>query len=247
MGFYLQKDVSIVKVFYLVFSQLAVGGMAVMLLIPKGLIGANFHRLMGGIYLLVSGLARCANLYLNDQAITFLNFFRFWEDTESILVISFVCILLLYTLSWWIKSSLVTLILFYAGILSGIFWLIYSAIAYIEIVEIPGAAFLLPLQFIMAAVLLGTVHTGMWFGHWYLVTPELPVHYLRRFNTLLLGVLIVSIVLFCLSLYFRSQVEEADPFTFHRELIFFIRVGSWICWNTNSISHHMGLLTSKIC
>lgn len=218
-------DVDLVLVFYLVFSQLAVGGMAVMLLIPKGLVGANFYRLMGGIYLLVSGLARCANLYWHDQAITFLNFFDFWQDIESVLVISFFCILLLYTLSWWFKSSFVTLVLFYGGILCGTFWLIYSAIAYIEIVQIPGATILLPAQFIAAAVLLGTVHTGMWFGHWYLVTPELPVHYLRRFNTVLLGTLIVSIVLFCLSLFFRSQVEDVDPFTFHKELIFFIRVG----------------------
>ena len=225
MGFYLQKVVSIVKIFYLVFSQIAVGGMATMLLIPKGLVGANFYRLMGGIYLLVSGLARCANLNLHDQDITFLNFFGYWKDTESILVISFVSILLLYTLSWWFKSSLVTTILFYGGTLCGTFWLIYSAIAYIEIVQIPSATFILPAQFIVSAVLLGTVHTGMWFGHWYLVTPELPVHYLRRFNSVLLGALIISIALFCLNLFFRAQVEGADPFTFHKKLIFFIRAG----------------------
>ena len=216
---------SIAEIFYLVFSQLAVGGMAVMLLIPKGLIGANFYRLIGGIYLLVSGLARCANLYLRQQDVNFLNFFGFWKDTESILVISFICILLLYTLSWWFKSSLVTHILFFGGILCGTFWLIYSAFAYIEIVQFPSATFLLPLQFIVSAVLLGTVHTGMWFGHWYLVTPELPVQYLRRFNTVLLGSLIVSIGLFCLNLFFRSQVEGAAPFTFHYKLIFFIRAG----------------------
>ncbi len=218
-------DVDLVEIFYLVFSQLAVGGMVVMLLIPKGLVGANFYRLMGGIYLLVGGLTRCANLNLHDQNITFINFFRYWQNTESIMVISFVCILLLYTLSWWFKSSLVTLILFYACILCGTFWIIYSAIAYIKIVEIPGATFLLPAQFILAAALLGTVHTGMWFGHWYLVTPELPVHYLRRFNTVLLSALIVLIGLFCLNLFFRSQIEGTDPFTFHKKLIFFIRTG----------------------
>lgn len=213
------------KIFYLVFSQLAVGGMVVMLLIPKGLVGANYYRLMGGIYLLVSGLARCANLYLHDQPITFLNFFRFSHDTESVLVISFVCLLLLYTLSWWFKSSLVTRILFYGTILCGTLWIIYSATAYVGIVQIPSATILLPAQFIVAAALLGTVHTGMWFGHWYLVTPELPVHYLRRYNTVLLGTLIVSIGLFCLNLFFRSHVEGADPFSFHKKLIFFIRIG----------------------
>ena len=50
---------SILDVFYLVFSQLAVGGFVLLLLVPKELVGANFYRLMGSIYLLVGGLSRC--------------------------------------------------------------------------------------------------------------------------------------------------------------------------------------------
>ncbi|MYF99717.1 hypothetical protein F4212_11410, partial [Candidatus Poribacteria bacterium] len=88
---------SIAEIFYLVFSQLAVGGFAVMLLIPKGMVGANYYRLMGGIYLLVAVLARCANLYLNKQRVTFTTFFSFWENVESVLVLCFVVIVFIYT------------------------------------------------------------------------------------------------------------------------------------------------------
>lgn len=218
-------EFSIADIFYLVFSQLAVGGMAVMLFIPTGLVGANFYRLMGGIYLLVSGLARCTNLFLREQPVNIGNFFVYWQGTEAILVISFVTILCVYTLSWWFKSAIVTQILFYACMLCGIFWLIYSALPYLDNVQFPGATVLLPLQFLVSAVLLGTVHTGMWFGHWYLVTPELPVHYLRRYNTLLLGTLILAFTLFCSNLIFRSQVEGVEPFNFHYNLIFFMRAG----------------------
>ena len=110
---------SIAEIFYLVFSQLAVGGFVTMLLIPKGVVGANYYRLMGGIYLLVSGLARCANLYLNKQRVTFTTFFGSLENVESILVLSFVLIVFAYTVSWWFKSSILTDVLFYVGILLG--------------------------------------------------------------------------------------------------------------------------------
>lgn len=241
-------EIFLVKIFYLVFSQLAVGGFAVLIFIPKGLVGANFYRLMGGIYLLVSGLARCANLYLNEQPITFLSFFRFSQDTEAVLVISFVLLIFAYTLSWWFKSSLLTDILFFLGILCGSVWIVFSAFSYLEVVQFYGETFLLPFQFLVSAILLGTVHSGMWFGHWYLVTPELPVSYLRRFNTVLLWTLIVTISLFCLNLFFRSQAEDVVPFDLHYQLIFWMRLGigfggtlvlyfiSWDCLRPKSVA-----------
>ncbi len=248
MGFLLQQMFSIAEIFYLVFSQLAVGGFVTMLLIPKGLVGANFYRLMGGIYLLVCGLARCANLYIHEQPVTFVNFFGFWQDTEAILVISFVLIIFAYTLSWWFKSSILTQILFYGGILCGSIWIVFSAFPHFKNVQFPGETFLFPFQFLVSAILLGTVHTGMWFGHWYLVTPELPVHYLRRFNTVLLCTLIVSISLFCINMFFRSQAKEVVPFNFHYQLIFWMRLGigfggtlllyfiSWDCLRPKSVA-----------
>ena len=99
---------SILDVFYLVFSQLAVGGFALLLLVPTGLVGPNFYRLMGSIYLLVSGLSRCANLVLQQQPVTFRNFFGSWQNPESIAVICFVLIVLVYTLSWWFRTPLLT-------------------------------------------------------------------------------------------------------------------------------------------
>ena len=225
MGFFLQQMFSIADIFYLVFSQLAVGGLAVMLLIPKGLVGANFYRLMGGIYLFVCGLARCANLYLNQQSVTFFNFFGAWQNIESILVLSFVLIIFVYTLSWWFKSSILTDILFFLGILCGSVWIFFSAFRYFEVIQFPSGKFLLIFQFLVSSLLLGTVHTGMWFGHWYLVTPDLPVSYLRRFNTVLLCTLVVTISLFCINMFFWSQAKDVVPFNFHYQLIFWMRLG----------------------
>ena len=215
---------SILDIFYLVFSQLAVGGFVLLLLVPKGLVGANFYRLMGSIYLLVSGLSRCADLALHRQPVTFLNFFGFWQNPESVLVISFVLILFIYTLSWWFKVPRLTRLVFFAGVICGVAWIVVSTQRYSEIVQLPGEMFLLPLQFLTAAVLLGTVHSGMWFGHWYLVTPDLPVNYLKRFNTVLLWTLSAMALLLCLNIFFRQHATDVVSFNLFYQIIFGMRL-----------------------
>ena len=215
---------SILDVFYLVFSQLAVGGFALLFLVPKGLVGANFYRLMGSIYVFVSVLSRCAELTLHRQPVTFLHFFGFWENPESVLVISFVLILLIYTLSWWFKIPLFTQILFFVGVICGAAWIILSAQRYYQIIQLPGEMLLLPFQFLIASVLLGAVHSGMWFGHWYLVTPDLPVNFLKRFNTVLFWTLLGMIVLLCLNIFFRQRSTDVVAFNLFYQIIFGMRV-----------------------
>lgn len=215
---------SILDVFYLVFSQLAVGGFALLFLVPKGLVGANFYRLMGSIYVFVSVLSRCAELALHQQPVTFLHFFGFWETPESVLVISFVLILFIYTLSWWFKIPLLTQILFWVGVICGAAWIILSAQRYYAIIQLPGEMLLLPFQFLIASVLLGVVHSGMWFGHWYLVTPDLPVNFLKRFNTVLFWTLLGMIVLLCLNIFVRQQSTDVVVFNLFYQIIFGMRV-----------------------
>ena len=215
---------SIVDVFYLVFSQLAVGGFILLLIVPKELVGANFYRLMGSIYLLVSGLSRCANLALYQQPVTFRNFFGFWQNAESISVICFFLIVLFYTLMWWFKTPLATQLLFFGGIICGVVWIVLSAQRYLQVVQLPGEIFLLPLQFLTASVLLGAVHSGMWFGHWYLVTPDLPVIYLKRFNTVLLYTLLGMGLLLCLNFLFRQRSSDVVPFNLFYQIILSMRV-----------------------
>ena len=223
MGF-LSLMFSIVDVFYLVFSQLAVGGFLLLFLVPKTLVGANFYRLMGCIYLLVSGLSRCANLAIHQQPVTFRNFFAFRQNAESILVICFFLIILIYTLSWWFKTPRLTQFLFFFGLILGIIWIVFSSQRYLQIVQVPTAAFLLPLQFLMAAVLLGAVHSGMWFGHWYLVTPNLPVTYLKRFNTVLLWTLLGMALSLCLNLFLRQQSTDTISFNLFYQIILSMRI-----------------------
>lgn len=224
---------SIVDVFYLVFSQLAVGGFALLLLVPKGLVGANFYRLMGGIYLLVIGFARCAMLSIHHQEVNLRHFFTALPNTESLFTLLFFVSVLLWTLSWWFNSPHFTRILFFIVLLCGGVVLFFSPIRYLKL--IPSEAFLIgqngvagylffSAQFLSAATLLGAVNSGMWFGHWYLVTPDLPIHYLKRFNSVLLTSLIGTTCLFGIALFLRWKSTDVVPFNLYYHLIFSMRL-----------------------
>ena len=211
-------------IFYIVFSQLAVGGLALLLVIPKDLVGRGFYRLMALIYLLVMVFARCAHLAINGNSVSFSNFFLSWQGYDSIFVLVFCGLLLLYTISLWLKQSLINRTLLIMGAICGVIWTVYTAQSYGELIDLPASKFLLSAQFLVSAVLLGSVNSGMWFGHWYLVTPNLPVIHLKRFNQIFLVSLFLSIAFFGLNVFLRWQAAEVSPFNFFHQIAFWLRL-----------------------
>ena len=213
-----------VLIFYIVFSQLAVGGLALLLIIPKDLVGRGFYRLMGLIYLLVMVFARCANLAINGNSVTFSNFFLTWQGYDSVFVLIFFVLLLLYTISLWLKQAMINRLLLIMGAICGVIWIVYSAQSYETSSELPASKLLLAAQFLVSAVLLGSVNSGMWFGHWYLVTPNLPVIHLKRFNQIFLVSLLLSIVFFVLNVFLRGQAADVSPLNFFHQVAFWLRI-----------------------
>ncbi|MCE2396221.1 hypothetical protein J4G02_16835 [Candidatus Poribacteria bacterium] len=211
-------------IFYIVFTQLAVGGLALLLIIPKDLVGRGFYRLMALIYLLVMVFARCAHLGINGNSVSFSNFFLSWQGHDSIFVLVFCGLLLLYTISLWLKQSLINRTLLIVGAICGVIWTVYSAQSYGEFIDLPAGKFLLSAQFLVSAILLGSVNSGMWFGHWYLVTPNLPVSHLKRFNQIFLVSLLLSIAFFGLNVFLRWQAVEVTPFNFFHQIAFWLRI-----------------------
>ncbi len=212
-----------VLIFYIVFSQLAVGGLALLLVIPKDLVGRGFYRLMGLIYLLVMVFARCAHLAINGSSVSFSNFFLAWQGHDSVFVLVFCVLLLLYTISLWLKQPLINRLLLIVGAICGVIWTVYSAQSYGELIDLPAGKLLLSAQFLVSAILLGSVNSGMWFGHWYLVTPNLPVIHLKRFNQIFLVSLLLSIAFFGLNVYLRWQAADVSPFNFFHQVAFWLR------------------------
>ena len=213
-----------VLIFYIVFSQLAVGGLALLLVIPKDLVGRGFYRLMALIYLLVMIFARCAHLAINGNTVSVGNFFLAWGGHDSLFVIVFSALLLLYTISLWLKQPLINRLLLIAGTICGVAWVIYSAQSYETSTALPASKLLLSAQFLISAILLGSVNSGMWFGHWYLVTPNLPVIHLKRFNQIFLVSLLLSIAFFILNVLLRWQATDVSPLNFFHQIAFWLRL-----------------------
>lgn len=213
-----------VLIFYIVFSQLVVGGLALLLIIPKDLVGRGFYRLMALIYMLVMIFARCAHLAINGTPVSVSNFFLAWGGHDSVFVLVFSALLLLYTISLWLKQPLINRVLLIGGTICGIVWVVYSAQSYETSTDLPASRLLLPAQFLISAVLLGSVNSGMWFGHWYLVTPNLPVIHLKRFNQIFLVSLLLSISLFILNVFLRWQAADVSPLNFFHQIAFWLRI-----------------------
>ena len=137
-------------------------------------------------------LARCANLSINGQTVDFKNFFLLWSGEDALFTFLMFLILLGYTASLWLKSPAINRLLLFAGTALGLTWIVYSARPYLLLTNLPVERVLLPFQFLASSALLGVVNSGMWFGHWYLVTPNLPIIHLRRFNQVFLISLLLS-------------------------------------------------------
>lgn len=216
-------------IFYLVFSQLAIGGFTLLLFVPKGLVGRGFYRLMGAIYLLAIIFARCTNLPISGHAISWQNFFLAWRGQDLVFTFVMFLILFCYTVSLWSKSEILNRSLLFAGAAIGTIWIVSSAQSFLPQSSLPAGSFLLPLQFLVSAVLLGTVNSGMWFGHWYLVTPDLPVVHLKRFNQIFLIALLLSTFLFVLNFSVGGKSLAGLPRNFFLQVVLGMRVLIGIC------------------
>ena len=215
-------------IFYLVFSQLAIGGFTLLLLVPKGLVGRGFYRLMGSIYLLAIIFARCTSLPISGQAVSWRSFFLAWTGQDVFFTLLLFLILFCYAVSLWLKSEILNRGLLFVGTVVGTIWIVSSAQSF-QHSHLPLSRFLLPLQFLVSAVLLGSVNSGMWFGHWYLVTPDLPVIHLKRFNQIFLIALLLSISLFVLNFAVGAGSSVGIPRNFFLQVVLGMRVLIGFC------------------
>ena len=216
-------------IFYLVFSQLAIGGFTLLLLVPKGLVGRGFYRLMGSIYLLAIIFARCTSLPISGQAVSWRSFFLAWSGQDVFFTLLLFLILFCYAVSLWLKSEILNRGLLFVGTVVGTIWVVSSAQSFQPHSHLPLSRFLLPLQFLVSAVLLGSVNSGMWFGHWYLVTPDLPVIHLKRFNQIFLIALLLSIFLFVLNFAVGAGSSVGIPRNFFLQVVLGMRVLIGFC------------------
>lgn len=175
------------RIFFLVFSQLTIGGLALMNVVPAAEIGKGFFRTCASIYLLI-WLLILAGL-------------EWAKPVEFVGCLLFTLCFLFYYASLWIErlpASKGWLPLTW-GV--GFGAVVASALSATPATAWTGEAVLYTLNFLLSTVSLGAAMSGMLLGHWYLVAPELSLVPIKRMTGILMGSLIAQGILLTLTVF----------------------------------------------
>jgi hypothetical protein len=173
------------RIFFLVFSQLIVGGLALMRLVPAAEIGKGFFRTCASIYLLIWALVLAG-----------LEWARPWELLGFSL---FTLLFLVYYASLWFEKLPHSSRLLEMTSAVGLCAIVASALSDpAGAPPIDEAALRAP-NFLLSTISLGAAMSGMLLGHWYLVTPELSLIPIKRLTATLSGALVAQGVLLVLT------------------------------------------------
>jgi hypothetical protein len=178
--------------FLLVFNQLAVGGFLSLSIPPFQVVSRGYFQSTAAVYLLsaVTALIGRVALFINNPApATTLDWLQLLTWTI------FVAIASGYFASLWGDRYALRARLFIGTWATGILGLIFSSVGYLPAGAFPFEPIIYPLTFIVSALLLGTVLSGMLLGHWYLIDRDLPLEPFQQMLAFYTGCLAVQTVL----------------------------------------------------
>jgi hypothetical protein len=173
------------RIFFLVFSQLTVGGLALMRLVPAVDIGLGFFRTCASIYLLIWVCVLAG-----------LEWARPWELWAFVL---FTLLFLVYYASLWFDKLVNRSRLLEITSIIGFCAIVASALSTSAAGSPLNEALVRVPNFLCSTIALGAAMTGMLLGHWYLVTPELSLVPIKRLTGTLVGALLAQGVLLALT------------------------------------------------
>jgi hypothetical protein len=178
--------------FLLVFYQLAVGGFLSLSIPPFNVISRGYFQSTAAVYLFsgVTALIGRIALFVNSPvAATRVD----WLELLTWSV--FVAVASGYVASLWGDRYALRARLFVATWATGILGLVVSATGYLPSGALLFEPVIYPLTFIVSALLLGTVLSGMLLGHWYLIDRDLPLAPFQQMLRFYSGCLVVQIAL----------------------------------------------------
>jgi hypothetical protein len=173
------------RIFFLVFSQLTVGGLAFMRLVPAAEIGPGFFRTCASIYLLIWVCVLAG-----------LEWARPWELVGFAL---FTLLFVVYYASLWFEKLANRAPLLELSSIVGFCAVVASALSTSTGGPPLDEAFVRVPNFLFSSIALGAAMTGMLLGHWYLVTPELSLLPIKRLTGALAAALVAQGALLALA------------------------------------------------
>lgn len=185
---------SITLPFFFVFTQFAAGGLVVCTQVPGKETGNNFFRLTGAVLLLFAllGYWILKKLLMKEPELNMPSFLM-------LVLWVFISSLTLYNATLWANREYLQRVFLYLGSTAGILFVVASAYGVSQLAGFASATHPvhLAVYFLSSSLLLGSAGIGMLFGHWYLVSPRLPLEPLDRMAKLyLICVLLVGLITF---------------------------------------------------
>jgi hypothetical protein len=184
------------RIFFLVFSQLTIGGLALMYVVPAEEIGKGFFRTCASIYLLIWLLILAGLEWA--RPVEFLGF------------LIFTLMFLLYYASLWLERLPNSTRLLPLTWVIGFGAVIASAFSSASATAWTWESTFYALNFLLSTISLGAAMSGMLLGHWYLVTPELSLIPIKRMTALLLGSLLAQGGLLAVTAFPEAGVVPAE-------------------------------------
>jgi hypothetical protein len=183
------------RIFFLVFSQLTVGGLAMLHVVPAQEIGKGFFRTCASIYLLLwllilAGLDRTRPAELFGCVLFTLVFLLYWASLWSERLSKSAPWL---PLTWGVGGGAV----------------VASALSAAPAASWTGEGAFYTLNFLLSTASLGAAMSGMLLGHWYLVTPELSLVPIKRMTGILLGSLLAQAGLLLVTVFPEAGLVPA--------------------------------------
>lgn len=184
--------------FLLVFYQLAVGGFLSLSIPPFHVISRGYYQSTAAVYLLsgVGALIGRVVLFVNSAKVTPPS------TTDWLQVVTwtlFIAVAAGYLASLWGDRYVLRARLFVGTWATGILGLVVTALAYVPTGAFLFAPIVYSLTFIVSALLLGTVLSGMLLGHWYLIDRDLPLEPFQQMLRFYSGCLIAQTALVVLA------------------------------------------------
>lgn len=194
----------VVEVLFLVFGQLAAGGLALLCLADLKTVGIGFYRLMAFVFLIVLGIGLWA-MPAEFRAVYDLSL----AGAIPLLFFLFTGLVFLYNLYLWVDGAALGTPFLRATSAVGLLAVVLSALRYVDPIALPFRATVLAGSFLLSSLVLGAGVLGMLLGHSYLTRPALSLVPLKRLSSLFLRLVVAEAIL---SLFNLFAIPHNDRF-----------------------------------
>src|SRR5262245_15882973 len=180
--------------FLLVFAQLAAGGVIGLAVPPFAIIERGFFKSSAAVFL------GAALLFLAGKGTLAIRPGAESNGVEITVWIAFTVAVGVYLASLWGDSPRLTARSYTAAAALALIALAVSASGYHLGPALGATVLLYPLGFVLSALVLGAVATGMLLGHWYLIDLGLSIEPLRRLQRYYTTVLLAQLLVLALTI-----------------------------------------------